>query len=289
VGQYQARYGDVGQGPVRRTLPHELRLDKHGNHVCHGARYHGSTYGGNPLGCAVSIRALEVMEEEDLVNKAERLGRIFREGLAAINSPILKTIRGKGLLNAVVIDEEAAGGRTARDLCILLGRRGLLVRKSMLYSVLDFANRLIRRRNLLKESSFDSRLLWLFLRMIYERVLPLSPRHSRSCLRWRWVPRQSCWYGNSNHTERRSLYIDYKLRILSEYDPDLISGPKHHYQFHIVLVKLKHCAVDTIGPKSTPRVSEELAAEILRDKISQSTYALLMRLLGSLFQCHPKP
>ncbi|KAH7182568.1 pyridoxal phosphate-dependent transferase [Fusarium flagelliforme] len=89
---------------------------------------HGSTYGGNPLGCAVSIRALEVMEEEDLVNKAERLGRIFREGLAAINSPILKTIRGKGLLNAVVIDEEAAGGRTARDLCILLGRKGLLTK-----------------------------------------------------------------------------------------------------------------------------------------------------------------
>lgn len=88
---------------------------------------HGSTYGGNPLGCAVSIRALEVMEEEDLVNKADKLGRIFRDGLAAINSPILKTIRGKGLLNAVVIDEKAAGGRTARDLCILLGRKGLLV------------------------------------------------------------------------------------------------------------------------------------------------------------------
>ena len=88
---------------------------------------HGSTYGGNPLGCAVSIRALEIIEEEDLINKADKLGNIFRDGLAAINSPILKTIRGKGLLNAVVIDEAASQGRTARDLCILLGQKGLLV------------------------------------------------------------------------------------------------------------------------------------------------------------------
>lgn len=88
---------------------------------------HGSTYGGNPLGCAVSIRALEIMEEEDLTAKAERLGRIFREGVAEIGSPIIKTIRGKGLLNAVVIDESAASGRTAWDLCLLLKSKGMLV------------------------------------------------------------------------------------------------------------------------------------------------------------------
>ncbi|KAH6984900.1 pyridoxal phosphate-dependent transferase [Ilyonectria sp. MPI-CAGE-AT-0026] len=89
---------------------------------------HGSTYGGNPLGCAVSIRALEIMEEEDLTAKADRLGNIFRDSLAALNSPILKTIRGKGLLNAVVIDEEAASGRTAWDLCLLLKSKGLLAK-----------------------------------------------------------------------------------------------------------------------------------------------------------------
>jgi ornithine--oxo-acid transaminase len=88
---------------------------------------HGSTYGGNPLGCAVSIRALELMEEEDLTAKAERLGNMFRDGLKKLNSPIIKTIRGKGLLNAVVIDEAAASGRTAWDLCILLKSKGLLV------------------------------------------------------------------------------------------------------------------------------------------------------------------
>lgn len=88
---------------------------------------HGSTYGGNPLGCAVSIRALEIIEEEDLIAKSEKFGHIFRDSLAALNSPILKVIRGKGLLNAVVIDEEAADGRTAWDLCLLLKSKGLLV------------------------------------------------------------------------------------------------------------------------------------------------------------------
>ncbi|KAK7415086.1 ornithine aminotransferase [Neonectria punicea] len=89
---------------------------------------HGSTYGGNPLGCAVSIRALEIMEEEDLTARADRLGNVFRDSLAALNTPILKVIRGKGLLNAVVIDEEAASGRTAWDLCLLLKSKGLLAK-----------------------------------------------------------------------------------------------------------------------------------------------------------------
>ncbi|KAL2752650.1 hypothetical protein ACRALDRAFT_2112985 [Sodiomyces alcalophilus JCM 7366] len=89
---------------------------------------HGSTYGGNPLGCAVSMRALEIMEEEDLTAQAERLGHIFREAMAAFKSPIIQTVRGKGLLNAIVIDESATSGRTAWDLCILLKEKGLLAK-----------------------------------------------------------------------------------------------------------------------------------------------------------------
>ncbi|KAK7414448.1 ornithine aminotransferase [Neonectria punicea] len=89
---------------------------------------HGSTCGGNPLGCAVSIRALEIMEEEDLTAKAERLGQVFREGIRALNSPIIKTVRGKGLLNATVIDASKANGRTAWDLCLLLKSKGLLAK-----------------------------------------------------------------------------------------------------------------------------------------------------------------
>ncbi|KAJ2994743.1 hypothetical protein NUW58_g1472 [Xylaria curta] len=89
---------------------------------------HGSTYGGNPLGCAVSIRALELMEEEQLTQKAEKLGKVFRESLAALNSPIIKTIRGKGLLNAVVVDESQTNGHSAWDLCLLLKEKGLLAK-----------------------------------------------------------------------------------------------------------------------------------------------------------------
>ncbi|KAI0481189.1 ornithine aminotransferase [Xylariaceae sp. FL0804] len=89
---------------------------------------HGSTYGGNPLGCAVSIRALELMEEEQLTQKAEKLGHIFRDGLAALQSPVIRTIRGKGLLNAVVIDESKTNGRSAWDLCLLLKEKGLLAK-----------------------------------------------------------------------------------------------------------------------------------------------------------------
>lgn len=91
---------------------------------------HGSTYGGNPLGCAVSLRALELIEEEDMTARAEKLGKIFREGVAAFKTPIVQLVRGKGLLNAVVIDESAANGRSAWDLCILLKEKGLLVSSS---------------------------------------------------------------------------------------------------------------------------------------------------------------
>lgn len=88
---------------------------------------HGSTYGGNPLGCAVAIRALELIQEERMIERAEKLGQVFREGLGNLRSPIVKTIRGKGLLNAIVIDESQTGGHTAWDLCMLLKKKGLLV------------------------------------------------------------------------------------------------------------------------------------------------------------------
>lgn len=88
---------------------------------------HGSTYGGNPLGCAVSLRALELVEEENMIENAEKLGNIFRDGVLALKSPIVSLVRGKGLLNAVVINEQATAGRTAWDLCLLLKEHGLLV------------------------------------------------------------------------------------------------------------------------------------------------------------------
>ncbi|KAK2805807.1 hypothetical protein FQN50_006083 [Emmonsiellopsis sp. PD_5] len=89
---------------------------------------HGSTYGGNPLGCAVAIRALEIIRDENMAERAEKLGHVFREGLAGIKNPIIQSIRGKGLLNAVVIDESRTNGHSAWDLCLLMKEKGLLAK-----------------------------------------------------------------------------------------------------------------------------------------------------------------
>lgn len=88
---------------------------------------HGSTYGGNPLGCAVAIRALEVVRDEHLTERSEKLGHVFRDGLEAIKNPIIQTVRGKGLLNAIVIDESKTNGHSAWELCMLMKEKGLLV------------------------------------------------------------------------------------------------------------------------------------------------------------------
>ncbi|KAI4187851.1 MAG: hypothetical protein LQ348_004013 [Seirophora lacunosa] len=92
---------------------------------------HGSTYGGNPLGCAVAIRALELIRDEGMVERADRLGRMLRDGLARLQHPILALVRGKGLLNAIVIDESRTGGHSAWDLCLLLKEKGLLVGRAL--------------------------------------------------------------------------------------------------------------------------------------------------------------
>ena len=94
---------------------------------------HGSTYGGNPLGSALAIRALEIVEEEQLVQRAEQLGETFRAGLRAIQkkNSMITIIRGKGLLNAIVIDESKTGGHSAWDLCMLMKEKGLLVGRAL--------------------------------------------------------------------------------------------------------------------------------------------------------------
>jgi ornithine--oxo-acid transaminase len=87
---------------------------------------HGSTYGGNPLACAVATAALEVLKEEQLAEKAEALGQFLRAELAKLQSPYIKTIRGKGLLNAIVIDHPNPDA--AWELCLFLMEEGLLAK-----------------------------------------------------------------------------------------------------------------------------------------------------------------
>lgn len=92
---------------------------------------HGSTYGGNPLGCAVAIRALEIIRDENMVSRAQEMGELFRKGIERINNTMIKTVRGKGLFNAVVIDETKTGGHSAWDLCMLMKEKGLLVGRAL--------------------------------------------------------------------------------------------------------------------------------------------------------------
>jgi ornithine--oxo-acid transaminase len=91
-----------------------------------GPGEHGSTFGGNPLACAVATAALEVIEEEDLSGNAEKMGRILREALEEIDHPYIKSVRGKGLLNAIVIDKHAP--ISADSICYLLKDQGLLAK-----------------------------------------------------------------------------------------------------------------------------------------------------------------
>lgn len=87
---------------------------------------HGSTYGGNPLACRVAITALEVLQNEHMADNAKKLGAIFRQGITDMASPIVKQVRGKGLLNAVVIEHE--NKHAAWDICLALRDRGLLAK-----------------------------------------------------------------------------------------------------------------------------------------------------------------
>jgi ornithine--oxo-acid transaminase len=87
---------------------------------------HGSTYGGNPLACAVAIKALQVLKDENLAEKSAYLGKILRKEIRNLNNPFIKTVRGKGLLNAIVIDHP--NPEAAWDLCLTLKDNGLLAK-----------------------------------------------------------------------------------------------------------------------------------------------------------------
>lgn len=86
---------------------------------------HGSTFGGNPLACAVARAALKVLTEEGMIENAETMGNYFLEGLRSIRSNIVKEVRGRGLMLAIELEPEAGG---ARQYCYALKDRGLLAK-----------------------------------------------------------------------------------------------------------------------------------------------------------------
>lgn len=110
---------------------------------------HGSTFGGFPLACKVATAALEVVKEENLVEKAEKLGKIFREEMSKVKSPFIQKIRGKGLLNAIII--EPTNGKEAWDICEIMAKNGLIAKPTHKH-IIRFAPPLVITESELREA-----------------------------------------------------------------------------------------------------------------------------------------
>ena len=109
-----------GMYPVSAVLANDEVM------MCIKPGQHGSTYGGNPIAAKVAIAALEVLRDEKLAERADYLGSILREELRKIKSPLVKEVRGKGLLNALEIHEHP--DKQAWDICLRLADKGLLAK-----------------------------------------------------------------------------------------------------------------------------------------------------------------
>jgi ornithine--oxo-acid transaminase len=87
---------------------------------------HGSTYGGNPLACAVAMAALQVLKDENMAANAAAMGTLLRSEIEKLNSPLITLVRGKGLLNAIQINH--SNPEAAWDICLALKENGLLAK-----------------------------------------------------------------------------------------------------------------------------------------------------------------
>ena len=110
---------------------------------------HGSTYGGNPVASKVAIAALKVIKDENLADNATRLGEIFRNGLKEIQSDMIELVRGKGLLNAIVIKPK--NNKTAWDVCVAMKENGLLAKPTHQH-IIRFAPPLVINEQQIYES-----------------------------------------------------------------------------------------------------------------------------------------
>ena len=112
---------------------------------------HGSTYGGNPLACAVAQAALEVIKDENLVENAYNLGLLFRKRMQNLveKAEFVKLVRGKGLLNAIVINDDEDSD-TAWNICLKLKDNGLLAKPTH-GNIIRFAPPLVMNESQLNE------------------------------------------------------------------------------------------------------------------------------------------
>ena len=105
---------------------------------------HGSTFGGNPLACAIARKALQVLMEEEMIENSARMGEYFLSELKKINSPVIKEIRGKGLMIAIELKKESQ--ITARQICERLLEKGILCKDTHSYTI-RFAPPLIIKKD----------------------------------------------------------------------------------------------------------------------------------------------
>ena len=110
---------------------------------------HGSTFGGNPIAAKVAMAALKVVKDENLAEKSEELGKIFREEMMKIDSEMIELVRGKGLLNAIIIKPK--NGKTAWDVCIKMKENGVLAKPTHDH-IIRFAPPLIISKDQLMEA-----------------------------------------------------------------------------------------------------------------------------------------
>jgi len=110
---------------------------------------HGSTYGGNPVACKVAMEALQIIKDEKLTENAERLGEIFREEMRNIDSGMIELVRGKGLLNAIVI--KPTNGKEAWDVCVAMKENGLIAKPTHQH-IIRFAPPLVINEEQLREA-----------------------------------------------------------------------------------------------------------------------------------------
>ena len=112
---------------------------------------HGSTFGGNPLACAVAMAALQVVEDENLAENANKLGKLFRERMQLLvdKHSMVKLVRGKGLLNAIVIEGDKESSK-AYDICLEMAANGLLAKPTQ-GNIIRFAPPLVITEDQLHE------------------------------------------------------------------------------------------------------------------------------------------
>jgi ornithine--oxo-acid transaminase len=110
---------------------------------------HGSTFGGNPIACRVAIAALEVVKEEKLAERAEYLGKIFRDEMNSVKSDMIQQVRGKGLLNAIIIRPK--NGKEAWDVCEKMKELGVLAKPTHQH-IIRFAPPLVISEEELREA-----------------------------------------------------------------------------------------------------------------------------------------